>query len=89
MEEGTILGNAVKACMVEPAQECSSIVGTVATVGYVSTSQEHDRREKLRGLIREPDLPEHDKNLLSGFLMDHHDVFALEDTDRGDRPDTT
>ena len=33
MEEGTILGNAVEACMVEPAQECSSIVGTVATVG--------------------------------------------------------
>ena len=33
IEEGTILGNAVKACMVESAQECSSIVGTVATVG--------------------------------------------------------
>ena len=33
MEEGTILGNAVEASMVEPAQECSSIVGTVATVG--------------------------------------------------------
>ena len=82
MEEGTILGNAVEACIVEPAGECSSIVGTVATVGQMSTSQEHDCRKKLRELIGEPDLPENDKNLLCGSLMDRHDVFVLEDTDQ-------
>ena len=83
MEEGTILGKAVEACTVEPSEECSGIVGTVATVGdQVPESQEHDRRNKLQELIGEPDLLEHDRNLLCGFLMDHHDVFALEDTDR-------
>ena len=85
MEEGTILGKAVEACTVEPSEECSSIVGTVATVGdQVPRSQEHDRHSKLQELIGEPDLPEHDRDLLCGFLMDHHDVFALEDTDRGE-----
>ena len=84
MEEGTILGNAVEACIVEPEEECGRIVGTVVTVGQMSTSQEHDRWKKLRELIGKPDLPEHDKNLLCDFLMGHHDVFALEDTDQGE-----
>ena len=41
-EEGTILGNAVEVCIVELAEECSSIVGTVTTVRQISTSQEHN-----------------------------------------------
>ena len=30
MEEGTLLGNTVETSIVEPAEECSSIIGTVA-----------------------------------------------------------
>ena len=77
-----ILGNAVEACIVEPAEECSSIIDTVTTVRHISTSQEHNRRKKLQELIGEPDLSEQDKNYLCDFLMNHHDVFALEDVDR-------
>ena len=74
MEEATILGNAVEACIVEPAEECSSIIGIVTTVRPISTSQERIHWKKLRELIGEPDLSEQDKNVLCDFLMDHHDV---------------
>ena len=73
MEEGTFLGKAVEACTVELSEECSGIVGIFATVGdQVPESQEHDGHNKLQELIGEPDLPEHDRNLLCGFLIDHH-----------------
>ena len=42
MEEGMILGNAVEACIVQLAEECSSIIGTATTVRQISTSQEHN-----------------------------------------------
>ena len=84
MEEGMILGNAVEACIVEPAEECSSIIDTVTTVRHILTSQEDNRRKKLQELMGEPDLSEQDKNLLCDFLTDHHEVFALEDADRGE-----
>ena len=83
-EEGTILGNAVEACIVKPAGECSSIIGTVTTVRQISTPQEHNRWKKFWEMIGESDLSEQAKNLLCEFLMDHHDVFALEDADRGE-----
>ena len=46
--------------------------------------QERGRRRKLLEIIVEPDLSEQDKTPLCNFLIDHHDVFALEDTDRGE-----
>ena len=55
MEEGTILGNTVEACIVEPAEECSSVIGTVTTVRQISTPQEHNCWKKLRESISEPD----------------------------------
>ena len=47
MEKGMILGNAVEACIIEPAEECSSIIGTVTTVRQISTSQEHNHQKKV------------------------------------------
>ena len=35
-------------------------------------------------LISVLDLPDPDKTVLSEFLMDHNDVFALDETDRGE-----
>lgn len=35
-------------------------------------------------IIGKPDLTEQDKTLLNNFLMDHYDVFALEETDQGE-----
>ena len=35
-------------------------------------------------LIAIPDLPDPDKTLLREFLMDHNDVFALDEADRGE-----
>ena len=35
-------------------------------------------------LIIVPDLPDPDKTLLTQFLMDHHNVFAIDESDRGE-----
>ena len=47
MEEGMILGNAVEVCIVELAEECSSIISTATTDRQILTSQEHNHQKKL------------------------------------------
>ena len=81
MEEGTILGNAVESCIVEPAEECSSTVGTIAAVRQISIPQEQNHQIKPWEVIGKPTLSEQEKKLLCDFVMDHHNVFALQDTD--------
>jgi len=46
-----------------------------------STQEDKNHRERLVKMITVPDLSEPDKTLLCDFLLDHNDVFPLDETD--------
>ena len=47
-------------------------------------SREQERQEKLRKVLKEPDLPDQEKETLLTFLAAYHRVFSLEDGERGE-----
>ena len=82
--EGTIIGKAAEAVVVEPA-----ISGTSAPthssdtlVKRVSVSKDQQRRKELLKFIGEPELPKAEE--LLAFLADHNKAFSLEDGERGE-----
>ena len=81
LEEGTLLRDAEETCVVMPPEEHS---GDVRQIRSDSKSGDQGRRTRLMELISVPDLPDPDKASLSEFLTDHNDVFALDETDRGE-----
>ena len=76
-----MLGDAEETCVVMPPEEHS---GDVKQIRSDSNSGDQGRRTRLMELISVPDLPDPDKASLCEFLMDHNDVFALDETDRGE-----
>ena len=83
---GTYLGEAEVAevlATVEPDKNEPSSAEAV-TVKRTTFSSEAWRREKLMETLELPDLPPPDLRLLREFLADHHDVFSLEDGERGE-----
>ena len=84
IEEGAFLGDAEETYVVIPPEEHCNVSGEVKQIGVDTDLEDHGRRTKLIELITVPDLPDPDKTLLTEFLMDHHDVFALDESDRGE-----
>jgi len=69
---------------VTPPQDYGDEAGEVKQIRVESTQEDQDRTARLRELIAVPDLLDPDKTLLCELLMDHNDVFALDETDRGE-----
>ena len=86
VEEGTVVGKASEAVVVEPTMsDTSAPIHLLDTsVRRVSASNDQQRREELLKLIGEPDLPKAEKEELLAFLADHHEAFSLEDGERGE-----
>lgn len=51
--------------------------------GRVALSED-DRQQKLRKSLQEPNLPPAEKATLMDFLCTHHNIFSLEDGERGE-----
>ena len=66
-----------------PSESDTTAAGT-ATVMQTTSGTEAWRKEKLLDAIELSDLPPPDSELLHKFLVDHHDVFSLEDGERGE-----
>ena len=84
IEEGALLGDAEETCVVIPPEGHCDIPGEVKQIRMESAHKDQARRARLMELIAIPDLPDPDKTLLREFLMDHNDVFALDEADRGE-----
>ena len=50
----------------------------------ISSGHVLQRKCKLLDQLEEPDLPEKEKELLSGFLTDRHAAFSLDEGERGE-----
>ena len=84
IEEDTLLADAEETCVVMPSEQHYDVPGEVRQIRIDSELEDQGRRTRLLELISVPDLPDPDKTLLSEFLMDHNDVFILDETDRGE-----
>jgi len=84
IEEGALLGDAEKTYVVEPPEDYNDVSGEVRQVRMASAQEDKSCRERLVKMITVLDLPEPDKTLLCDFLLDHNDVFALDEIDRGE-----
>ena len=86
VEEGTVLGTAVKAVVVEPtvSDTPAPMDPPDTLVKKVSTLSDQQRRKELLKLIGEPDLPKAEREELLAFLADNHEAFNLEDGERGE-----
>lgn len=54
------------------------------TVNRIDSSDQGPRKEKLLNTLRLPTLPLDELQQLKDFLGDHHDVFSLEEGERGE-----
>ena len=86
VEEGTIIGKAAEAVVVEPAVSDTSapMHSSDTLVKRVSVSKDQQRRKELLKFIGEPELPKAEKEELLAFLADHNEAFSLEDGERGE-----
>ena len=86
IQAGEVLGQVVSALVVH-AVETEIVVGRVLTgrMDQQRTSvQEELRKEKLKEVIGELDLPQEEKEAFQSFLVKHHRAFCLEDGERGE-----
>ena len=83
IEEGALLRDAEETCVVIPPEDHCDVPGEIKQIRMESTQENQGRRDRLMELIAVPNLLDPDKALLCEFLMDHNDVFALDETDRG------
>ena len=91
LEQGDVLGQIVPAEVVPPTSDEPSDPGlplprafTVRVGEHQKETQETQREEKLRELLVKPDLPEQEAATLLHFLTSHHDMFSLEEGERGE-----
>ena len=86
VEEGTVIGKAAEAVVVEPAvsDTPAPTYQSDASVKRVSTQGDKQRKKELLKLIGEPDLPKAEKEELLVFLADLHKTFSLEEGERGE-----
>ena len=85
LEAGEILGNATEAAVVHPSNSEPEVQMVLARENTGEICREQIlRKEKLRDLLGEPDLPPLEKEALLAFLTDHHHAFSLEEGERGE-----
>lgn len=56
----------------------------LTTVRRLSSSQDEERRKKLLNVLQLQDVPASDADQLRTFLTNNHDVFSLEEGERGE-----
>ena len=93
LEEGDVLGQSVEVVSVEspsPVTPDSTprafVIDTVpkgeSKTDEVSCVQQ--RQKRLRNVLPDPNLSHHEKETLFKFLIEHHDVFSLDEGERGE-----
>ena len=85
LEAGEILGKATEAAVVHPSNSEPEVqmVSAREETGEIYREQIL-RKEKLRDLLGEPDLPPLEKEALLAFLADHHHALSLQEGERGE-----
>jgi hypothetical protein len=87
LKQGDILGQVVQVQVVEAPSETTESLSrafNVTTSIRPQSQKETQRKEKLREVLIEPDLPDNEKCALLDFLVAHHDAFSLEEGERGE-----
>ena len=82
VKEGNVIGEAqtVEVLTSEPVSGNTPS----ADVWRLSSLQDEERRKKLLEMLQLTDVPESDAEQLRTFLSDNHDVFSLEEGERGE-----
>ena len=85
LSEGTCLGMASEVNLIVPTPSCAEPL-TPAKVENITSTDTSDRQRKLTQSIAEigAELPWQDKSTLCFLLCEYHDVFALENGERGE-----
>ena len=84
---GEVLGQVTAASVIRVA-ETETVVGRVLSARMDQqrkSAQEELRKEKLKEVIGELDLPQEEKEAFQSFLVKHHRAFCLEDGERRNR----
>ena len=76
-----IVGEATEVQVVEPV---SDEIQTEVLVKMVTSDQKCGRQQKLTEKVQVTSLCEPERTLLLNLLKDYHDIFALEESDRGE-----
>ena len=89
LEKEDVLGEAVEVKLVQASTPDTDaprafIVNTESLVDSMAGEGTCERRKKLREALIEPDLPDSEKSTLLEFLSKHHNVFSLEEGERGE-----
>lgn len=82
VSEETLIGEAWAAEVVTSTPQTA--VGSPVTVRRLSSPQDDERRRKLLEVLRLQDVPQADAKQLYTFLANNHDMFSLEDGERGE-----
>ena len=82
LDEGAVLGvvESAEVLDVYPDVETTNSVG----VNRLDSANQGLRKEKLLAMPKLPMLPPDELQQLKDFLIDHHDVFSLEEGERGE-----
>ena len=82
--EGTVVGEAQIAEVLTSDAEPDSTVDESASVRTLSSSREEWRKKKLLEVLQLQDVPQPDAEQLRDFLTANHEVFSLEEGERGE-----
>ena len=83
IEAGTELGTGEAATIVEPAAEDDDMTSLCNINKLSSGATDRQRRDLLLEYVGQPDLPESERVKLFELIQNHHEVFALEEGERG------
>ena len=89
LEGGDFLGEANPATVVDHSDVETSRAYRITSKTPPGREVEVDkrveeRRKKLRAVLQEPELPDHEKETLLELLTTHHSIFSLEEGERGE-----
>ena len=77
----TVVGEVTEVQVIESVE--NELIRDEAVVGMVTTGSNSERKQKLTETIEVVNLSEPERTLLLDLLRDYHDIFALEENDRG------
>ena len=83
IEAGTELGTGEAATIVEPAAEDDDMTSSCNINKLSSGATDRQRQDLLLEYVGQPDLPESERAKLFELIQNHHEVFVLEEGERG------
>ena len=84
LSQGDDLGQVVQVEIIEAPPTKESVSRALRVTTSAESQLESERKKKLREMLIEPYLPDNEKCALLDFLVAHHDVFSLEEGERGE-----